>query len=81
VPRSARERQELRDLGRVLRSFRTRSGISQEDLADRAGLHRTYVGSVERGERNPSFLSLTKILEASGARWTSLGRRLDADRR
>ncbi|MBP1625928.1 MAG: putative transcriptional regulator [Holophagaceae bacterium] len=38
-----------------LRSIRKQKGLSQEDLADLAHLHRTYVGSVERGERNISI--------------------------
>jgi transcriptional regulator with XRE-family HTH domain len=38
-----------------LRMERKRLGLSQEELADIAGLHRTYVGSIERGERNVSI--------------------------
>lgn len=38
-----------------LRTERKRLGLSQEELADIAGLHRTYVGSIERGERNVSI--------------------------
>jgi transcriptional regulator with XRE-family HTH domain len=79
VGRSNRQQKELRRLGEILRSFRLRTGLSQEELADRAGLHRTYIGSVERGERNPSFLSLQRILESSGARWSTFGRTLDGN--
>ena len=51
-------------LGAAIRHFRQTEGVSQEELAARAGLHRTYVGGVERGERNPSFLSLLRLAEA-----------------
>lgn len=47
--------------GRAVRSIRSQQGISQEALAERAGLDRTYVGGVERGERNPSLSSIRKI--------------------
>jgi transcriptional regulator with XRE-family HTH domain len=64
-------------LGFVLRQLREKEGLSQEALAARAGLHRTYIGGVERGERNPSFESISRMLKGLSASWTKLGRALD----
>lgn len=47
-----------------LREMRTAQGLSQETLADKAGLHRTYVGSVERGERNISLVNVERLAKA-----------------
>jgi len=49
-----------------LRAHRNRLGLSQEALADRAGLHRTYVGSIERSERNVSIDNIDKLAGALG---------------
>ncbi|WP_285610009.1 helix-turn-helix domain-containing protein [Geothrix edaphica] len=49
-----------------LRSIRTQKGLSQEDLADLVNLHRTYVGSVERGERNISVDNMEALADALG---------------
>ncbi len=53
-----------RRFGKNLKSIRQTKGISQEELADLAGLHRTYIGSVERGERNLSLENICKIADA-----------------
>jgi transcriptional regulator with XRE-family HTH domain len=52
--------------GRNLRRLRARAGISQEELAFRANLHRTYVSSVERSQRNISIDNIFKIATALG---------------
>jgi transcriptional regulator with XRE-family HTH domain len=59
-------------LGLAIREFRLSVGVSQEGLADRSGLHRTYVGGIERGERNVSFGNLLKLANALGVRPSEL---------
>jgi transcriptional regulator with XRE-family HTH domain len=51
-------------LGMAIKTQRTSLGISQEELAYRAGLHRTYVSDLERGVRNPSVDSIGKLARA-----------------
>lgn len=51
-------------LGHAIRALRKAAGLSQDDLARCCGLHRTYIGGIERGERNPSFANLLKIARA-----------------
>ncbi len=68
------ERKELRKvskglasiLAENLRAYRKIKGLSQEELADMCGLHRTYVGSVERGERNATLSTLETLATALG---------------
>ena len=55
-----------RRVGLNVKRLREAQGISQEDLADRAGVHRTYVSGVERGVRNPTITVLEKIAGALG---------------
>jgi len=64
---SARER-----FAKTLRATREGQGLSQEALADAAGLHRTYVGSVERSERNISIDNIERLAEALGVSVASL---------
>jgi transcriptional regulator with XRE-family HTH domain len=59
-------------LGGAIRAAREELGISQEALADRVGVHRTYMGGIERGERNPSYTNLVRIANALGVKLSAL---------
>lgn len=50
--------------GARVRELRTRRGLSQEKLAEFANLHRTYVGSLERGERNVALINIHRLAKA-----------------
>lgn len=54
----------LRAFGARIRVLRQRVSLSQEALADKARLDRTYLGGIERGERNPSFQNIARIARA-----------------
>ena len=56
----------LRKFGARVRELREVRGFSQEGLAERVGIHRTYMGGVERGERNPSLRNILRIAKALG---------------
>ncbi|RYG20180.1 MAG: XRE family transcriptional regulator [Caulobacteraceae bacterium] len=53
-------------LGKRVQLLRQRAGVSQEELAERAGIHRTYVSGVERGVRNPTITVLEKLAKGLG---------------
>ncbi|MCL2714379.1 MAG: helix-turn-helix domain-containing protein [Alphaproteobacteria bacterium] len=59
-------------LAKNIRQMRAVLGMSQEGLADEAGLHRTYVGAIERAERNVSVDNIDKIARALGCDIASL---------
>jgi transcriptional regulator with XRE-family HTH domain len=59
-------------VGRSIKRFRAASGISQEELADRARLDRTYVSGLERGLRNPTVLVLVDLAVALGVQPSDL---------
>lgn len=52
--------------GQRVRELRKGLGISQEELADRAGLHYTYIGGIERGERNLGVVNVERVALALG---------------
>ena len=56
----------IRDFAIRLRELRTEKGLSQEKLAEEAGIHRTYLGGIELGLRNPSLRNLARIARALG---------------
>lgn len=56
----------LKDIGNRVREIRKLSNLSQESLAAKANLDRTYIGGIERGERNVSILKLEQICKALG---------------
>ncbi|MCA3758224.1 MAG: helix-turn-helix transcriptional regulator [Phenylobacterium sp.] len=58
----------LGSLGDAIRVRRQALGMSQEALADAAGINRTHMGEVERGRRNISFMSMVKIAKAMDAK-------------
>jgi transcriptional regulator with XRE-family HTH domain len=53
-------------VARNVRAARKRAGISQEELADLAGIDRTYASGIERAVRNPTIVALAKIADALG---------------
>jgi transcriptional regulator with XRE-family HTH domain len=54
----------LVDFGRRVRTLRDARGWSQEELAEKAGIHRTYIGGIERGLRNVALLNIVRIAHA-----------------
>ncbi len=52
--------------GNAVRVARTTAGLTQEELAERAGLDRSYIGGVERGDRNPTLIVIEKIAGGLG---------------
>lgn len=55
-----------RIVGRNLRAYRQAKGLSQEAFAELVGMHRTYIGGVERGERNLTLATVERYAEAIG---------------
>jgi len=64
--------QELLAFGRTVRRLRTEQNLSQEELAERSGLHRNYVGGIERGERNAGLKALFALARGLGVKPSQL---------
>ncbi len=56
----------LIEFGQRIRQLRHKHKLSQEQLAEKTGFHRTYIGMIERGERNPSLLNIKKFADFFG---------------
>ncbi|HPN38449.1 MAG TPA: helix-turn-helix transcriptional regulator [Melioribacteraceae bacterium] len=56
----------LINFGKKIKSERLKQGVSQEKLAELSGLHRTYIGMIERAEKNITLLNIEKIALALG---------------
>lgn len=63
--------------GKAVRKHREAAGMSQERLADLAGIHRTYIGDVERGERNVGLVNIQRIASALGIKVSDLTATMD----
>lgn len=61
-----------KQFGKRVRELRLVKGLSQEALAFKANVHRTYIGGIERGERNPSLKNIAAISEALGVTLSEL---------
>ncbi len=66
-------------IGQRIRNYRTAQGLSQEDLAELARCHPTYIGQIERGEKNPTLESIEKISSALSISLSQLFEKLGSD--
>ena len=71
----------LKALGQRIRQLRTEQGYSQEAFADKCGVHRTFMGTIERGESNLSFQNIFKVATHLGVSLSELFRDLEGTAR
>ncbi|HMI81314.1 MAG TPA: helix-turn-helix transcriptional regulator [Solirubrobacterales bacterium] len=72
---------QLLPLGAVVKAFRREADLTQAQLAERSGLHSTYISHIERGARNPTWTVLTKLCKGLGVPRWMLVKRVDEGRR
>ena len=70
-PRHAHDK-DLVSLGAAIRAARTERGVSQEELAHRSNIDRSYMSSIERGNQNPGIISIIRIAHAMAMTMTEL---------
>jgi transcriptional regulator with XRE-family HTH domain len=63
---TSKQKETSKAFGQALKIYRKRAKLTQEELGERCDLHRTYIGSVERGERNLSLFNIYAVSEALG---------------
>ena len=64
-------------IGQRIRNYRMQKGLSQEELAEKCGLHSTYIGQIERGEKNATIESISKIAGGLSLPLSTLFEKLD----
>jgi transcriptional regulator with XRE-family HTH domain len=64
-------------IGQRIRNYRTQKGLSQEKLAELSGCHATYIGQLERGEKNATLESIERVTSALGVSLSRLFEKLD----
>jgi ribosome-binding protein aMBF1 (putative translation factor) len=64
-------------MGAILQEARRKKGMTQEQLADKADFHRTYIGFMEQGVYSPNLYSLSKIAKALGVKLSDLIKKID----
>jgi transcriptional regulator with XRE-family HTH domain len=68
-----------REFGALVRKLRLREGLSQERLGELSGLHRNYIGAVERAERTPSIVTAERLAKALGTTLAEVFGQLERD--
>ena len=68
-----------REFGALVRQLRLEKGMSQERLGELCGLHRNYIGAVERAERTPSIVSADRLAKALGTTLSSMFLKLEQE--